>query len=129
MNGSRPGKPPKPPHKAPKGDKQLGVADIFGPSNRTASEKEATEEEAAKALAGSGMQQQQQRKGNQVGLLSWLQAQAVGGPALSWGGRTPKRKCKLSDTRKAFSPFTCKRTHMYAHTRVHTLARAAQVIA
>jgi hypothetical protein len=35
MNGDRPGKPPKPPLKAPKGDIQLGVADFFKPSNRT----------------------------------------------------------------------------------------------
>jgi hypothetical protein len=42
MNGDRPEKPPKPnPLKAPNGDKQLGVADFFKPSNRTASEKKA----------------------------------------------------------------------------------------
>jgi len=36
MNGDRPVKPPKPPLKAPMGYKQLGVADFFKPSNRTA---------------------------------------------------------------------------------------------
>jgi hypothetical protein len=51
MSGKRPGKPPKPPLKALKGDKQLGDADFFKPSNRTASEKKAAEGEAAKARA------------------------------------------------------------------------------
>jgi hypothetical protein len=53
MNGGRPGKPPKPLLKAPKGDRQLGVADFFKPSIQTASEKKATEGEAAKAHAES----------------------------------------------------------------------------
>ena len=51
MNRDRPGKPPKLPLKAPKGDKQLGVADFFKPDSRTASEKRAAEGEAAKAQA------------------------------------------------------------------------------
>jgi hypothetical protein len=37
------GKPLEPPLKAPKGDKQHGVADFFKPSSRTASEKKAAE--------------------------------------------------------------------------------------
>jgi hypothetical protein len=49
MNGDRPGRPPKPPLKAPKENIQLGVADFFKPSNRTSSEKKAAEGEAAKA--------------------------------------------------------------------------------
>ena len=51
MNGNRPGKPPKPPLKAPNGDIQLGVADFFKPSNQTAREKKTAEREAAKAHA------------------------------------------------------------------------------
>jgi hypothetical protein len=37
MNRDRPGKPLEPPLKAPMGEIQLGVADFFKPSNRTAS--------------------------------------------------------------------------------------------
>ena len=51
MNGYRPGKPPEPPLKAPKGEKELAVADFLKPSNRTASAKKAAEGEAAKAHA------------------------------------------------------------------------------
>jgi len=51
MNRHKPGKPPKPPLKVSKGDKQLGVADFFESSNRLASEKKAAEGEAAKAYA------------------------------------------------------------------------------
>jgi len=51
MNGNRPGKPPKPPLKAPNGDIQLGVADFFNPSNRTASQKGADEQRAGEAHA------------------------------------------------------------------------------
>jgi hypothetical protein len=46
-----PRKPPKPALKAPKEDKQLGVADFFKPDIWTASEKKAAEGEAAKAHA------------------------------------------------------------------------------
>ena len=41
------GKPTKPLLKAPKGDKQLGVADFFRLGTRTASEKKAAEWDAA----------------------------------------------------------------------------------
>ena len=51
MNRDRPGKPPEPPLKAPKGEKELAVADFLKPSNRTASAKKAAEGEAAKAHA------------------------------------------------------------------------------
>jgi hypothetical protein len=51
MNGDRLRKPPKPPLKARKGDKQLEVADFFKPSSRTASTNKAAEGEAAKAHA------------------------------------------------------------------------------
>ena len=51
MNRHKPGKPPKPPLKVSKGDKQLGVADFFKPDIWTASEKKAAEGEAAKAHA------------------------------------------------------------------------------
>jgi hypothetical protein len=51
MNGDRPGKPPKPPLKAPKKNIQHGVADFFKPSNRTASVKGADEQRAGVAHA------------------------------------------------------------------------------
>jgi len=43
MNRDRPGGPPKTFPKAPKGNMQLGAADLFKPSNRTASAKKAAE--------------------------------------------------------------------------------------
>jgi hypothetical protein len=51
MNGDRPGKLPKPPLKASKGNIQLGVADFFKPSIRTASVKGADEQRAGVAHA------------------------------------------------------------------------------
>jgi hypothetical protein len=82
MKKDRPGKPPKPPLKAPKGNKLLGVADFFklviGQRVRKRQQRGRQQWHMQNVLQGtvqhrqSGMQQL--RRGNQVGLLSWLQA-------------------------------------------------------
>ena len=70
MNGDRLRKPPKPPLKARKGDKQLEVADFFKPSSRTASTNKAAEGEAAKAHA-------ERVAGDRVAQAEWDAAAAM----------------------------------------------------
>jgi len=59
MSGDRPGKPPKPPLKTPKGNKQLGVAGFYKPSNRTASENKGRQQRHMQnVLQGTGQHRQ-----------------------------------------------------------------------
>ena len=131
INGDRPGKLPKPPLKATKGYKQLGVADFFKPSNQTAREKKTAEREAAKAhaerVAGdraaeaerdAATAEKKRMPGRPPKLASGISSRGAG-PLL--GRKDTKRK-------GAFNPFTCARTrthapthtYVHAHTYVHT---------
>ena len=115
MNGDGPGKHPKPPITAPKGYKQLRVAEFLKPSNRTASEKKAAEGEAAMAhaerVAGDSAAQaewdaaaKKRKPGRPSKLASGISSRGAG-PLL---GRkhTKWKKHKLSDKRKP-KPIYC----------------------
>ena len=119
MNGGRPGKPPKPLLKAPKGDRQLGVADFFKPSIQTASEKKATEGEAAKAHAESVA-------GDRAAQAEWDAAAKKREPGrppklasgISSKGTGPLLGRKNTKRKGVFNPSTCARTHVRTHTHI-----------
>jgi len=78
MNGDRPRKAPKPP---PRGIYSLGLQTssslVFGQQLRRRQQRGAQQRHMQNVLQGTGQHrqsgmQQQERRGNQVGLLSWL---------------------------------------------------------